>query len=73
VHDAILCSEAGAPATAVITQPFRKLATQTAANLGMTGFEVMFIEHPVWTRKDDWIEATAKDVADRLIPVLFKS
>lgn len=73
MHDAILCSETGAPATAVITQPFRKLAAQTAANLGVTGFEVMVIEHPVWTRKDDWIEATARDVADRLVPVLFRS
>ena len=73
MHDAILCSGAGLPATAVVTQPFRKLATQTAANLGVSGFEVMFIDHPVWTRKDDWIEATAKDVADRLIPVLFKT
>lgn len=73
MHDAILCSEAGAPATALITTPFQKLATHTSANLGMGGFNVMVIEHPVWTRSDAWIEKAAADLADRLMPVLFKA
>ncbi len=73
MHDAILCSEAGAPATVVITTPFQKLAALTSANLGLSGFGVMVIEHPVWTRNDAWIERVAADLSDRLMPVVFKS
>ena len=73
MHDAILCSEAGAPATVVITTPFQKLAAHTSANLGMNGFGVMVIEHPVWTRNDAWIEKVAAELADRLMPVLFQA
>ena len=73
MHDAILCSEAGAPATVLITTPFQKLAAQTSANLGMGGFGVMVIEHPVWTRSDAWIESTAAGLADQLVQTLLKS
>ena len=59
------------PATALHTEPFRALAKLTCANAGVPDFTTMAIDHPLFTRDDAWIDATAANLAERLIPVLF--
>jgi hypothetical protein len=71
VHDTILCSEAGLPSAVVITKPFQTMAAQTVRNLGVAEFASAVIDHPVWSRSDDWIESTAAKVADRVQALLF--
>ena len=64
--DAICCSEAGLPSTALITTPFRKLAGLTVGNAGLAGFDCVVSEHPIWTRDDAWLDAQAEKLADQV-------
>ena len=73
MHDAILCSEAGVPATVVVTRPFAFLAKHTGKNLGAPEFEAMVIDHPIWTRDDAWLDAAAEKLAEPLIALLFSA
>jgi len=68
--DAIYCSEDGLPSTALITTPFRKLAGLTSANLGLTGFDCVVAEHPIWTRSDAWLEEQAEKLAVEVKAIL---
>ncbi|MBM3348043.1 MAG: hypothetical protein FJY55_16370 [Betaproteobacteria bacterium] len=61
------------PATVVITQPFQALAKRTCANLGVTEFAAMVVEHPLFTRNDAWLEKTAAGLVDRLVATLFSN
>lgn len=71
--DAITCSEAGLPSTALITTPFRKLAGLTAGNSGLAGFDCVISEHPIWTRDDAWLDAQAEKLADQVQAVFSKA
>jgi hypothetical protein len=66
LHDAVLCSEAGVPSVAIITEPFRRLTTMTAVNLGVPEFPYLVMEHPIWTRDQAWIEAAADSLAEAI-------
>jgi len=72
LHDAVLCSAEGAPAAAIITTPFQKLAQATAINLGVPSIPVIVIEHPIWTRDPAWIEETAARVCDTVAQQIFQ-
>jgi hypothetical protein len=71
LRDAVLCSEQGVPAAAVVTTPFEGLARMTAMSIGVPQFDIMVIEHPIWTRDAAWMEATAEKLAKPLIEKLF--
>ncbi len=68
--DAITCSEAGLPSTALITAPFRALAGMTTANLGLVDFQCAVADHPIWTRDDAWLHAQAEALADSVQQIL---
>lgn len=59
------------PATALHTEPFRALAKLTCVNAGVPDFATFAVGHPLFTRNDAWIEATAVELADRVTPLLF--
>ena len=69
----MLCSEQGVPSAAVVTVPFESLARLTAAAVGVPQIDIMVIEHPIWTRDQVWMDATAEKLADPLIKKLFSS
>ncbi len=68
--DATLCSELGLPSTVIVTTPFRGLAELTAKGAGLPEFGFVVAEHPVWTRNDAWIAATAETLADEVAKLL---
>ena len=70
MHDAIKCSEQGVPSTVVVSSPFESLARLTASKFGLSMFPIQLIEHPVFTRNDAWMSATAARVAEKLIKTL---
>lgn len=63
----------GVPSAAVVTTPFESLARLTAASIGVPQFDVMVIDHPIWTRDAPWMEATAEKLAAPLIEKLFSA
>jgi hypothetical protein len=69
--DALSFSREGTPATVVVSTPFERLAKFTAATNGASGFEIMVVDHPVWTRDQAWMDAEAERLADRVVSVLF--
>jgi len=70
VHDAISCSEQGTPSIVVVSSPFESLAKLTASKFGFPQFPILLIEHPVFTRDDVWMNATAARIANNLIETL---
>ncbi len=70
MHDAISCSELGIPSMVVVSSPFESLAKLTASKFGLPQFPIQLIEHPVFTRDDAWMSATAGRIADNLIQAL---
>ena len=73
MRDAFSFSQDGIPATVVVTTPFERLARLTLASCGEPEFEVMVINHPIWTRNQAWLEAEAERLAGPLIGTLFAS
>jgi hypothetical protein len=67
----LLFSQDGVPATVVVTTPFERLAKSSAVANGVPGFEIMVIDHPVWTRDQVWMDAEADRLAERVIATLF--
>ena len=65
-------SQDGVPATVVVTTPFERLAKSSAMANGVPGFDIMVIDHPVWTRDKAWMDAEAERLSDRVIATLFK-
>jgi hypothetical protein len=66
-------SQDGIPATVVVTTPFERLARAAAAANGVPGFEIMVIDHPVWTRDQAWMDAEAERLVDRVVGALFSN
>jgi hypothetical protein len=70
VLDSLYCSELGLPSVAVISAPFQTLARHTCRNKGQPDFGILVVEHPVWTRDDSWIEATADTLIQPLLRIM---
>ncbi len=58
------------PATAIVTEPFTELAGAFAVTLGMPGYPVVTLPHPVSSKDDATLRALARaaavEVAQRL-------
>jgi hypothetical protein len=67
LHDAVQCEQEGVPATVVITSAFPPIAETTARTLGVPGYHYIVVEHPIWTRTDEWMAATAAAVCDDVV------
>lgn len=62
VHDALLFEESGRPATVVISTPFTRVASSVSAAMGFPGYHSVVVDHPVFGRTDDWLDAAAVDL-----------
>jgi hypothetical protein len=71
VHDAFQCSEAGTPSAVIVTAPFEKLAMMTAEKLGQRQLPIGVIEHPVFTRDQEWMDRAADGLVDFLVASVF--
>jgi hypothetical protein len=67
VHDAVKIEIAGTPATVLITEPFQAIVASNAAKLGMPGYHVLTVPHPVWGKDDDELRALALQIVDAAI------
>lgn len=67
VHDAIKVEAAGTPATVLITEPFQGIVASNAAKLGLPGYQVLTVPHPVWGKREDELRLLALQVVDAAI------
>ena len=58
--------QVGIPATAIVTHVFRPIAQQTAIASGFDVDLLTIIEHPIFTRSEDWFA----DLVDVITPVI---
>lgn len=59
-----MLEQLGVPAAVVITEPFQGLAASFARSLGMPGYPAAMVPHPVSSKDEPWLAATAARVAD---------
>ena len=71
MHDAVQLERLGVAATVIITEPFEALAAAFSATLGMPGYPVVVLPHPVSSKDDETLNAlgraAALEVVRRLI------
>jgi len=63
-------SELGLPSALVISTPFQTLARITSKNLGHPDHPVLVLEHPIWTRDQEWIDAQVGKLIDPLLKLI---
>jgi hypothetical protein len=59
LQDALLMERAGVPATVVVSEPFQGRVQAYAAKLGVTGYGVVVVPHPVSSRSAGFIAEIA--------------
>jgi len=65
--DAIRCLMKGVPAFVIATTKFAFLVEAADREYGVAGLARLFVEHPVWSRSDAWLEAEAARLTDRIV------
>jgi hypothetical protein len=65
--DAVALERAGVPATAVITEPFEALVASYATRLGLPGYPVVVLAHPVASLS----EAELRALATKAVPAVL--
>ncbi|HVR33843.1 MAG TPA: hypothetical protein VMS74_14180 [Acidimicrobiia bacterium] len=58
--------QVGIPATAIVTHVFRPIAQQTAIASGFDVDLLTIVEHPIFTRSEDWFA----DLVDVITPAI---
>jgi hypothetical protein len=66
--DAVALEQAGVPATAVITEPFVNLVAAYAARLGVPGYPVVVLPHPIASLDD----ADLQTLAAKAVPLALE-
>lgn len=66
--DAVAMEQAGIPATAVVTEPFEALVAAYAARLGVAGYPVVVLPHPVASLPGEALRA----VAAKAVPAVLE-
>jgi hypothetical protein len=61
--DALAFVERGIPAAVVATYPFQKVIEAATRRTGLTGLSSLYVEHPVWTRDEQWFTQNAQRLA----------
>lgn len=65
--DAIRCMVRGVPAFMLATTKFAFLVEAADREYGVEGLNRLFVEHPVWSRSDAWLDAAASQLADEIV------
>ena len=68
LHDVVRLERRGIPTAAVGTQPFADEALEQARVLGMPGYRMVFVRHPVQLLD----EAQLRDRADQAFPLVLE-
>lgn len=63
LRDAVLCEEAGTPATVVVTEVFGVVAEAAAASLGIGPYHHVRVGHPIWSQPPEWLREEGAAVA----------
>ena len=71
VHDVIRLERLGIPTAAVGTEPFVDEALQQAALLGMPGYRLVFVPHPVQLLDEAGVRRRADEALARVLDRLL--
>jgi hypothetical protein len=72
LHDAVSIEKLGAPAVAIMTEPFVPTANVLAKVLGLPGYPLCVIPHPISSDDDAALEAKATDAARQVAEILLQ-
>jgi hypothetical protein len=64
LHDVVTLEARGVPAVAIGTEPFRGEAREQAEALGMPGYEMLELPHPIQPQPIDRVASLADAVVD---------
>jgi hypothetical protein len=67
VHDVVRLEARGIPTAAVGTEPFVDEALEQAQVLGMPGYRMVFVEHPIQLLTRDEVRARADTAFERVV------
>lgn len=70
MHDGVFFEKAGIPAVVFATTEFATAARAQADALGLSEFEVVYVEHPIQPLTTEEVHQRADAVFDRLIEKL---
>ena len=68
--DAILLEQAGVPAIAIVTEPFRATGAAMASSWGMPGYRFLDVPHPIANLSDKELDARADRLVEQLLALL---
>ena len=68
--DAILMEQAGVPAVAVVTDPFRETGAAMAASWGMAGYRFLWVPHPIANLADKDLDTRAVSLVEDVAALL---
>ncbi len=68
--DAILFERAGAPAVAVVTEPFRATGEAMATSWGMPGYRFLDVPHPIANLGAKDLDARADRLVEQVLALL---
>jgi hypothetical protein len=66
VDDAVIFAKLGMPTAVILTEPFLKLANMLLAPHGDLAIELCVVEHPFFSKDDDWFNKTSQDLGEKL-------
>jgi hypothetical protein len=67
VHDVVRLEARGIPTAAVGTEPFVDEALEQAQVLGMPGYRMVFVAHPIQLLTPEGVRALADDACARIV------
>ncbi len=73
VHDVVRFEKAGVPAVNIGTDAFVDEADEQSRLLGMPGYEMVWLPHPVATLDENGVRELARRTAARIVEMLTAS
>ena len=70
MHDSISFEQLGKPGLAICTTPFEKNVKNMARAMGLPGFPVVLVDHPLGSRTDEEIERRAEEAYAQALAIL---
>ena len=73
MHDSISFEQLGKPGLAICTTPFRKNVENMARVMGLPGFPVILVDHPLGSRSDEEIVGRAEEAYAQALRILKRT
>ncbi len=64
--------QAGVPAVAIVTEPFRSTCVAMARSRGLAGYRFLDIPHPIANLGDAVLEQRAREIAPKVVELLLR-